>query len=161
MVRFADKTCSRRCQWRLTFAELPRAWWAQGCASAALCAVCPQVCFINRCQIIAAVPMTQSVFGPVHGGSLWFSHTSAADAAVCIPHRSRRIMLWSRGTSRRPVVVLCQLFENNNNPHPGRPENKVQSQEWESGAPIYWCQLKLAANFLASRLCPEALSEMH
>lgn len=63
-----------------------------------------------------------------------------------------------RSASRRPVVFLCQLFENNNNPRPGRPENKVQSKEWESGASIHWCQLKLTANFFASRFHPEALS---
>lgn len=49
-------------------------------AAAALCAVCLQVCLINRCQIITAVPMTQSAClgkaaRPFHNDSLCFSHT--------------------------------------------------------------------------------------
>lgn len=40
---------------------------------------------------------------------------------------------WS--ASRRPLVFLCQPSDSNN-PHPGRPGNKVQSKEQESAAPI-------------------------
>lgn len=44
-----------------------------------------------------------------------------------------------RPASRSPVVLLCQAFENNNNPHQGRPE--------ESGALNYWCKITPIANF--------------
>lgn len=53
------------------------------------CAVCPQVCLINRCQIITAVPMTQSVCSsrlvrPFHNESLCFFHTLRQTALSCL-----------------------------------------------------------------------------
>lgn len=159
MVRFVDQICSRRCQGRLTFAELPQAWWA------------PMLCFGSAVCRLSAGLFHQQVSNYRRGChesvSVWtppqrFSQ-SAADGVRPSPEPRDNALPGPRlrAASRRPVVFLCQLFANNNTPHPGRPENKVQSKERESGAAIYWRQLKLAANLFAWRFYPEALSLMH
>lgn len=45
-----------------------KAFWFKSSCSAALCAVFPQACLINRCQIITVVPMTPSVCNGRFGG---------------------------------------------------------------------------------------------
>lgn len=154
MVRFVDKICSRQCQWRLTSAELPQAWWA------------PALCFCSAVCSLSPGLFHQQVSNYLRGShdsvSVWLfvvlPRICCRRIGVHPSPEPQDIALNQGHVSGLPVVFLCQLFENNNNPRPGRPENKVQSKEWESGASIHWCQLKLTANFFASRFHPEALS---
>lgn len=136
------------------------------CGWSAPCAVCPRLCLVNRCQIVAAgshdsvgVRTTSTAIGvrpslePGGGGGLCFE-TGA---------RPRSTSLFFTSTFVFVTFFFFFLFwGENNNPHPGRPENKVQAKERESGAPVCWCRLTLTGNFFTSPFFfyAEALSQM-